>query len=168
MPVTMQVVARINGACQRPFLLIAPHVCSHDEQFDRSFAYHARINTLQPVIEPTHLQANKIYLQINESHRCAKAKVKFTYGICIRAMSPGAYQQFALPGFWCAPVLAHDGEVADGVSQKNVVPATHVECGHCHILVFTQDRHRLCSLAAHWCLYGFKEGRGHIMSFDRL
>src|SRR5215470_11614835 len=83
-------------------------------------------------------------------------------------MSPGAYQQFALPGLWCAPLLAHGGEVADSILQENIIPATHVECGHCDILVFTQNRHWLCALAAHWCLYSFKEGGSHIESFDRL
>ena len=58
----MQVVAGFNGSCERPFLLVAPYIRAHDEEFDRGFGKYTGILPFQELVEPAQLQAGDICL----------------------------------------------------------------------------------------------------------
>src|SRR5437763_13707660 len=131
--VAMQVIAGLDSTGERPFLLVTPDICSHDEELDRGFTHYTKINTFEPVVEPTHLQTDKINLQVNKGGRGSKTKVQVTNRIRYSTMRPGSDQQFALAGLWRTSMLAHDYEILDGIFQVNNVPATSIESGNRYI-----------------------------------
>ena len=135
----MQVVAGFNGSCERPFLLVAPYIRAHDEEFDGGFGKDAGILAFQELVEPAQLQTGDIRLEIDQEGCRGKAKVHFADGIRGTAMNPGADQQFALFGCGGRALLAHDAEVFDGILQEDIVPTADIEGGNFYLLVFAQD-----------------------------
>src|SRR5581483_5456889 len=143
-------------------LFVAPDVSSHHKELDRRLVQHVRVNTLEPVIEPAQLQAEKIALQVDVSGGSAKAEVEFADGIRYSAVRPGADEQLALARFRRAAVLAHAGKVADRVLQENIVPAANIERGNRHPLMLSAYRDRFHKFAVHRMLDIVKKGRSDI------
>src|SRR5215472_7299699 len=121
MPIAVEVIARLHGALQRPFMLIAPNVSTHYEQLDRRFIQHPGMITFEPVIEPAKLQTHKVNLQINEGRRRTKTEVDLADRVDDSSMCPRPNQQLALAGLRCAAMFAHDFKASNGILQKDIV-----------------------------------------------
>src|SRR6266571_5995241 len=103
----MEIIACFYSTSQRPFLLITPDICAHDEQLDRRFIKHPRIDTFQPVIKPTHLQTHEINPQVDEGSSGPVAKVHFTDRIIKFPMRPGSNEKLTLSCLLSTTLLAH-------------------------------------------------------------
>ena len=110
-----QIELRRRGASQWPLLLVAPDVCAHHEQSDRWLRQNARVDALQPVIEPAQLQAMQIGLKIDEARLRGEAEVQLADRTSIVGVRPGSDQQLA----W-STLLTHGNKVGDRVGQEDV------------------------------------------------
>src|SRR5713226_2254101 len=165
----MQVVGCIDSARKWPFLLISPDIGTHDEELDGCFFQHTGINAPQPVIEPAHLQAREIDLQINEGRGGGKAEVKLADRICIARMCPWADQEFALASLRRAALLAHDLEIAEGILQEDIVPAADIEGWNSDVFMLANNCQwlYLFVLTIHWPGKILKEERSNVLPFER-
>src|SRR2546429_4850518 len=116
----MEIITCFYSTCQGPFLLITPDICAHDEQLDRRFLEHPRIDSFQPMIKPTHLQIHEIDPQVNEGRARSEAKVHFTDRIRKCSMRPGPNEQLALSCFLSTPMLTHKLKIIDSILQEDI------------------------------------------------
>src|SRR5712691_8954091 len=125
LPTTVQVVARVLRARQRPFLLVTPDVGAHDEQLHWCVLAHAVVDALEPVVIPAQLHA----LKINGKRLRHDTKSHITTNAAERqAVLPGTnHQVLVLACFWSLTVAAHAQVVANGAAQEDVIPPTYVQ-----------------------------------------
>ena len=164
----MEIITCFYSASQGPFLLITPDIGAHHEQLYRCFTEHPRIDTLQPVIKPAHLQTCEINLQVDVGSAGSEAKVHFTDRIRKHSMRPRSNEKLTLSRLLRTTMLMHKLKIIDGILQENIIPTTNIQCRNNHILVLSCNKEWLSNrmLRIHWTRKILKEGRSDIMPFE--
>src|SRR5438105_1532585 len=157
-----QIELRRRGASQWPLLLVAPDVGAHHEQSDGWLRQNARVDALEPVIEPAQLQAIQIGLKIDEARLRGEAEVQVADRTAIVGVRPGSDQQLA----W-STLLTHGIKVGDRVRQEDVVPTTDVEARDLNPVVLASDPYGLESIGVHRVLDTIEQHRHHRLSTQR-
>src|SRR5205809_4744162 len=165
----MEIITCFYSTSQGPFLLITPDIGAHHEQLYRRFIEHSRIDTLQPVIKPAHLQTCEINLQVDEGSAGSEAKVHFTDRIRKHSMRPGSNEQLALSRPLRTTLLTQKFIIIDGILQEDIIPTSNIQSRNSDIFVLSRNKQWLSNriLTIHRTRKILKKGRSNIMLLER-
>ena len=120
----MKIIVGGLSTGQGPLLLVPPHVIAHHEDAHRRFVQDSVVLALQPVVVPP-----KVYsVQVQGRGVGRQTEVMGTH----QTGAPGAVlprandQLLAIPGFLGPSVFSHTHVVAQGATQKDVVPSPDI------------------------------------------